>query len=129
MTTSNRASVEAVSKVLGKVLIEGRLNRIPRHPGYRDILLATLCLGMRRRYPYAEAEFNEFLEGGLVELNARVDHVTCRRYLVDLGFVKRDRGGNRYILNYPKLESVLSEEAMASARELVGVALRTTRRR
>ena len=38
--------------------------------------------------------------------------------LVDLGFVKRDRAGTRYFLNYPKLEATLSQEAMRSASEL-----------
>ena len=125
---SSRASVEVVSRVLGKVLVEGRLNRIPRHPEHRDIVLAILCLGMRRRYPYAETEFNKYLEGALIELRARVDHVTCRRYLVDFGFVKRDRAGTRYYLNGPKLESSLSNEAIASARDLIRKALADRRK-
>jgi hypothetical protein len=121
-------SAEVVSKVLGRVLVEGRLNRIPRHPNHREVVLAILCLGMRRRYPYTETEFNEFLQGALAELQARVDHVTSRRYMVDFGFVKRDRAGNRYFLNYPKLESALSDEAIASATDLVEKALANPRR-
>lgn len=121
MTT--RASVEVVSTILRKALPEARLHRIPRHPEHRDVVLAILCLGMRRRYPYSETEFNELLITELAELRADVDHVTCRRYMVDLGFVKRDRAGIRYFLNYPKVESTLSDEAMASASELVEKAL------
>jgi len=64
-------------------------------------------------------EFNELLEGELAKMHARVDHVTCRRYMVDFGFVKRDRAGTRYFLNYPKVESTLSDEAIASAAELL----------
>ena len=37
----------------------------------------------------------------------RVDHVTARRYLVDLGFLKRDAAGTRYYLNYLKQQEVL----------------------
>jgi len=121
--TTNRVKTEVVSKVLGKVLAQGTLNRIPRHPDHRDVILAIVCLGMQRRYPYTETELNELLKGALAELRARVDHVTCRRYLVDYGFVKRDRAGNRYFLNFPKLESVLSVDAMVSAKGLVEEAL------
>jgi hypothetical protein len=114
---TRRASAETVSKILGRVLTQGGLSRIPRHPERRDIVLAVLCLGMQRRHPYTEIEFNDLLESGLAGLKARVDHVTCRRYMVDYGFVKRDRAGRRYILNYPRLESALTDEAMESARE------------
>ena len=120
---TSRASAEAVASVLRKALPEAKLNRIPRHPERRDIVLAILCLGMQRRYPYSEIEFNEYLESALAELHASVDHVTCRRYMVDLGFVKRDRAGTRYFLNYAKVESTLSDDAMASANELVEKAL------
>jgi hypothetical protein len=118
---------EVVSKVLERALAEGGLNRIPRHPDHREVILAILCLGMRRRYPYTELEFNEFLQGALAELRARVDHVTCRRSMVDFGFVKRDRAGNRYFLNFPKLESALSDDAIASARDLVEKVLASPR--
>jgi hypothetical protein len=114
---TGRASAETVSRVLGRVLTQGGLSRIPRHPERRDIVLAVLCVGLRRRVPYTEIEFNDLLESGLAGLKARVDHVTCRRYMVDYGFVKRDRAGKRYFLNYPKLESALTDEAMRSARE------------
>ncbi|MCZ6619147.1 MAG: DUF2087 domain-containing protein, partial [Gammaproteobacteria bacterium] len=100
----------------------------PRHPEHRDVVLAILCLGMRRRYPYTESEFNELLITELAELRANVVHVTCRRYMVDLGFVKRDRAGIRYFLNYPKVESTLSDEVMVSARDLVEKALAVRRR-
>ena len=125
---TNRASVERVVEVLTKA-VPDRLHRIPRHPGHREIVLAILCIGMHRRYPYTEIEVNEFLESRLARLNARVDHVTCRRYMVDLGFVKRDRPGTRYFLNYPKLEATLSEEAMTSADQLIDQVLSEVHRR
>jgi hypothetical protein len=102
---------------------EAKLSRIPRHPERRDIVLAILCLEMRRRYPYAETEINEYLARALAALRANVDHVTCRRYMVDLGFMKRDRAGTRYFLNYPKLEATLSAEAIDAANNLVEDAL------
>jgi hypothetical protein len=120
---TGRASIETVEDVLRKALPDAKLNRIPRHPERRDVVLAILCLAMRRRYAYSEIEFNEYLQHALANLHALVDHVTCRRYMVDLGFVKRDRAGTRYILNYPKVESTLSDDAMDCAPTLVKQAL------
>jgi hypothetical protein len=122
------ASAEHVAQALKRALPEGALTRIPRHPERRDIVLAIVCLHMRRRYPYTEAEINDYLKNALVRLNAVVDHVTCRRYLVDLGFVKRDRAGTRYYLYYPKVRSTLAEDAIAGISELVQEALSSPRR-
>jgi len=117
------ASAEVVLAALKKCLPEGRLPRVPRNPEHRDIVLAALCLDMRRRYPYSEIEFNDYLKGALAGLNARVDHVTCRRYLVDFGFVKRDRAGTRYFLYLPKVRATLCGEAMASIDALLEEAI------
>jgi hypothetical protein len=122
------ASVEDTAAVLRKVLIEGTLRRIPRNPHHREVVLAALCLDLRRRHPYPEMELNGQLKRALDGMRARVDHVTARRYLVDCGFLKRDRAGSRYFLNYPKLESTLSEEARSSAAALVADALANHRR-
>jgi hypothetical protein len=113
----------AASGILRKACITGGLRRIPRHPEHRDLVLAVLCASMVRRCPYREIEINEYLKARLAAIRATVDHVTCRRYLVDLGFVKRDRAGLRYFLNYPKLAETLTPEALASADQLLGQAL------
>ena len=125
---SHPASVETVEVVLNKVLSTGKLGRIPRNPMHRDVVLAMLCRHMQRRHPYAERELNDFLKRALAGLRADVDHVTCRRYLVDLGFVRRDRAGRRYLLNYPRLESTLSPGAMEAAESLVQAALTLKKR-
>lgn len=110
------ASPEKVMGALKKILATGRLQRIPKKARPRDIVLATLCLSMQRRHPYTERELNEVLNTQLQSMRALVDHVTCRRYLVDLGFLKRDRAGARYFLNYPRIESALSSEAQTCAK-------------
>ena len=126
---TGRASVEDVAKTLRKVLPEARLHRIPTHPERREILLAVLCVGLKRRYPYSEPELNDVLKDRLAELNADVDHVSCRRFMVDLGFIRRHRAGIRYFLNYPKVESTLSDDAMDAAQGLVEEALAFNRKR
>lgn len=123
------AAPHEVVTALRKSLPGGRLHRMPRHPHRRDILLAVLSLDLVRRRAYSEPEVNEHLQGALADVHARVDHVTCRRYLVDLGFLRRDRAGARYFLNYPRIEGVLSAEAMTRAPELIAQAIRENRRR
>lgn len=120
---STPASSAEVARTLDKVLKSGGLTRVPRHPEHRAIVLALLCSDLRRRHPYTEAELNDVLRDGLARMRARVDHVTCRRYLVDTGFVKRDRAGNRYLLNFPRLAGTLAAAARAEAHELVRQAL------
>ena len=114
MTRSRASSTEAAA-ILRKALAGGRLRRLPRHPHRRDVLLALFSLRMRRRYPYSEPEINRLLKSALANFDTDVDHVTCRRFMVDLGFVRRDRAGNRYFLNYPKVETVLADELIESA--------------
>jgi hypothetical protein len=121
------ASPEVVLESLRKVLPEAKLRRIPRHPQRRDILLAIFCMRMRRRYPYTESELNELLADAIADVNADVDHVTWRRFLIDLGFVKRDRAGTRYFLNFPKIESTLSTASMDSAETLIVRAMGSAR--
>ena len=99
--------------MLRKVLITGRLQRMPRNPRHRSVLLATLCLPLRRRYPYSEPEVNAYLKQALAGLPSAVDHVTFRRYLVDLGFLRRDRAGRRYLLDYRRVAATLSADAIA----------------
>lgn len=97
-----------VHDALKKSLPRGTLARIPRHPRRRDIILGLISLSLERRYPYGEIELNDLLSSTLSIMDSEVDHVTCRRYLVDFGFLKRDRAGSRYYLNFPKLESTLA---------------------
>jgi hypothetical protein len=108
-----------VARILERVARGGILRRVPRKPEYRDVVLALLCANLQRRQPYSELELNDHLKETLRLVDAQVDHVTCRRNLVDSGFLKRDRAGSRYLLNYPKLQATLSAEALASAERLL----------
>jgi hypothetical protein len=117
------ASVAKVAEALTRVFASGRLTRVPRNPEHRDIVLGLLCRNLRRRIAYTEAEINAHLAGELASMKAEVDHVTCRRFLVDLGFLKRDRAGARYFLNTPRLEGALTPEALRDAGALLHGAL------
>jgi hypothetical protein len=117
------ASFVEIDETLRRSLPRGELLRIPRHPERRNVLLALICLRLTRRYPYSEPELNTSLKDSLASLNARVDHVTCRRYLVDLGFLRRDPAGKRYFLYFPKIRETLAEEIIESDRDFIGGAL------
>ena len=119
VTRDAPASPDEVATVLNRALVHGSLARLPRGARARHVILAILCLEIRRRHAYTEPEMNQCLQAGLQRMNAGVDHVTCRRYLVDLGFLKRDRAGGRYLLNHPRLAEVLSEAAIGAAVALV----------
>lgn len=122
-TESRQASSADIADALKKVLVTGALRRIPKHPEHRDIVLALLCLDLQRRYAYNELELNRYLATALQTMNALVDHVTCRRYLVDLGFVRRDRAGTRYFVNPLRVEATLSPDAASAATALLAEAL------
>jgi hypothetical protein len=122
-TETVQASPAEVAVALKKVLVTGALRRIPKHPVHRDIVLALLCLDLQRRYAYKEIELNRYLATALQAMNALVDHVTCRRYLVDLGFLRRDRAGTRYFVNPLRVESTLSPSAVNAATALLAEVL------
>jgi hypothetical protein len=96
---------------------------MPRNPEHRNIVLAVLCGGLLRRRAYAEAELNDYLEAQLGTMNADVDRVTCRRLLVDVGFLKRDRAGTRYFLNHQQIRATLAQDTAVTSGELVRRAL------
>ena len=106
------ADIDTGINELERALTDGKLERLPKHPARRDIVLAVVCHTLHRRYPYTEVELRGDLEDGLRTLNAEVDHVTCRRYAVDCGFLKRDRAGTRYYLNYLRMTETLTENAL-----------------
>lgn len=126
---STAADRETATDVMQRALHEERLHRIPKHPERRDIVLALMSSFLERRYPYTELELNETLKEVLERFAADFDHVTCRRYLVDLGFLKRDRAGQRYFLNFPKLEATLSEAVRENVEALVQEAFAAARDR
>lgn len=123
------SDAEHVKTILRRALARAKLVRIPKNPEHRDVVLAIFALTLQRRYPYSEIELNDVLNRGLTRFNATVDHVTCRRYLVDCGFVKRDRAGERYFLNYPRLAEVTVIDSPETAFQIVDEVLTETRNR
>ena len=98
--------------VLRNLLRTGALQALPTHPHVLDTLLALATGGLARQRPYAEWEVNESLSAWLESVRAKVDHVTLRRRMVDLGFLKRTNDGSRYYLNFGRVNGVLGDGAV-----------------
>ena len=111
MQKGKPGSHEAEAK-LRNLLRTGALQALPTHPQVLDTLLALATGGLARQRPYAEREVNEALSAWLESVRAKVDHVTLRRRMVDLGFLKRTKDGSRYFLNFGRVNGVLGDGAV-----------------
>ena len=102
--------------LLRNLLQTGALQSLPANPHVRDTVLAVAAGGLVRQRPYAEREVNDVLSAWLASVRAVIDHVTLRRRMVDLGFLKRTRDGSRYYLNLGRVVATLgSAEANIDA--------------
>ena len=93
--------------LLRNLLQTGALQSLPANPHVLDAVLAVATGGFVRQRPYAEREVNDVLSAWLASVRARIDHVTLRRRMVDLGFLKRTRDGSRYYLNVGRVAGIL----------------------
>ena len=98
----------------------GYLHKLPKRRGDRELLLGLTTLQFQRQHEYSENEVNEILKRWLALLSFRTatDHVTLRRLLVDLGYLKRDAPGNRYFANYGNLADVPDIDLLAHVNEI-----------
>lgn len=112
------ASVDEARTCL-ELFARQRSSNLPRKLRTRSVLLASISLLMDRYRAYSESELNDLLRSWLSESGLAIDHVACRRHLVEHGFVRRDRAGQRYIADYSRIEVLLSGEVLEFARELI----------
>ena len=98
-----------IETLLRNLLQTGALRALPTNPHVRNTLLAVATGGLARQRPYAEREVNEVLSAWLESVRATIDHVTLRRRMVDLGFLKRTRDGSRYYLNFGRVAAILGD--------------------
>ena len=109
----SKPSIWDTEALLRNLLRTGALQRLPTHPQILDTLLAVATGSLARQRPYAEREINDVLSAWLESVRAKVDHVTLRRCMVDLGFLKRTRDGSRYYLNFGRVTGTLGDDAVA----------------
>ena len=98
----------------------GYLHKLPKRRGDLELLLGLTTLQFQRQHEYSENEVNEILQSwlALLSFRAATDHVTLRRHLVDLDYLKRDAPGNRYFANYGNLADVPDIDLLAYVNEI-----------
>ena len=102
----------AVETALRRILRSGSLEAFPTHPKDLDAVLAVAAVTLMRRRPYSEQEINAALTDWLESVHGWMDHVTLRRRMVDLDFLKRTVNGSRYFMNYGRVVEVLGDPAL-----------------
>lgn len=83
---------------LAALCLRGGGRGFPRKQRDQHILFKSIILISETGRDYTEAELNERLIKWLSQVGrtVEIDHVSLRRYLVDAGYVTRDRAGRRY---------------------------------
>jgi len=103
---------DTVETALRRILRSGSLEAFPTHPKDLDAVLVVAAVTLMRRRPYREQEINAALVEWLESVHGWMDHVTLRRRLVDLDFLKRTVNGSRYFMNYGRVVEVLGDTAL-----------------
>ena len=104
---------DQVMKVLARLLSGGPIEHLPRKFSDTELLMALAASSFNAKQKYSEKEVNEHLIHWLKEFThpTGLDHVTIRRYLVDLNFLLRNPSGSSYWINEAVIASMLEPEA------------------
>lgn len=104
---------DEVERILTRLLCAGWLDQLPRKLSDKEVLMALAASSLKTKQQYSEKEVNahllQWLEG--FTYPSCIDHVTVRRYLVDLRFIKRNPSGSLYWTNEVAIASILEPGA------------------
>ncbi len=81
---------EGTDRVLRPFLRDGTVLSLPAQRSRRRLLLAQVATSFEPGVHYPERDVDDVLRGWCA--GGRADHVSLRRYLVDEGFLARERG-------------------------------------
>lgn len=76
--------------IIKKFISDGKLIRFPKNNSDWDGLLCFIAKTMGKNKEYTEKEINKLL------INYNEDYVTLRRYLIEFGYLDRDKSGKKY---------------------------------
>jgi hypothetical protein len=119
MTGKRRILLDDYRKVLRDYYARDGIKPFPRRWKFRLLILFSAVRALELGLPYTEEEINDALlewqqrRGGFLDL----DHVTLRRYLVDLGFLDRNPSGSVYAVIHSFLEEADWDPAILDADE------------
>jgi hypothetical protein len=104
---------EQVRKVLARLFGGGLINHLPKKLSDTELLMALAASSFKAKQQYSEKEVNVHLIQWLKGFTdpTGIDHVTVRRYLIDLRFLRRDPSGSSYCTNETVIASILQPEA------------------
>jgi hypothetical protein len=106
MSSKRKIVLDDYRKMLRDYFARDGVKPFPRRWKYRLLILYSAIRRLEVGLPYTEDEINEAIvewqkqRGGFIDL----DHVTLRRYLVDLGFLDRNPSGSVYAVIHSFLE-------------------------
>jgi hypothetical protein len=94
--------------ILKRLLANGPLTAMPKRPDDQALIARLAGTRFKADKAYREADVNEVLKDWLATFSAPygIDHVTLRRFMVDMQVLARDRSGSTYHLNSACLEGV-----------------------
>jgi hypothetical protein len=111
--------VSAISKaelesIFRNIFNGGAMDRLPKGRRNADAFLALAAASLDSQEVFTEAELNARLSDWMASFTnpRQLDHVTVRRYLVDLSMLLRDPEGKSYRTN----QTVISRQIAPDAR-------------
>lgn len=105
---------EDVTHLLQRIFNGGPMRRLPKKRDDAEVLLALSLVGLDVEGIFDESDINLHLSSWLAEIsadNGSADYVTLRRYLVDLGFLRRASDGLVYRIRAERIDEVLTKAA------------------
>lgn len=107
-------TLDEVTSLLRRTFKGGPMRRLPKKREDAEILLALSLVGLDPEGIFDETDINRHLSAWLAEISAdggSADYVTLRRYLVDLGFLRRASDGLVYRVRGERIDDLLSASA------------------
>lgn len=99
--------IDRLDKLCGK----GDLIQFPKSNTDRLILLGSIVIKLEFQKEYSEKSINETIVKWIDKManQSYLDHVTLRRYLVDLGLLERNRAGDCYCVSESRMSDLFED--------------------
>lgn len=99
--------------VLRRLFKGGVIRRMPKNRKDAQTFLALAASNLDPQIKYSESEVNRELVDWMADITCPIglDHVTLRRYLVDLCFLLRDASGSSYSANQTVINNAIDPSA------------------
>ncbi len=107
-------TLDDVTRLLQRTFKGGPMRRLPKKREDAEVLLALSLVDLDPEGIFDETDMNRHLSAWLAEIShegGAADYVTLRRYLVDLGFLRRASDGLVYRVRGERVDEVLSTAA------------------